>query len=155
MQLGLEPFFLIDENLSPTFAKALASTGFTITDVVTEFNGRKGVQEEEILPRLSQYGQKNAVWITKDWKAQKLHAKLIHEQSVSVLWMLIPDQGLRALRELQLLVLVIEHVSTVVRTSLTPVYLCASFNVKRPKLQRIVNPLTDKKLILQPVPISR
>lgn len=155
MQLGLEPFFVIDENLSPSFAKALASTGFSITDVVTEFNGRKGVPEEEIIPWLSQHGQKNAVWVTKDWKAQKLHAKLIHEQSVSVLWILIPDQGLRALRELQLLVLLVEHVSNIVLTSTTPVYLCASFNVRRPKLERIISPLTDKKLKFQRIPLPR
>ena len=30
-------------------------------------------------------------------------------------------------------------------TSLTPVYLCASLNVKRPKLEKIVSFLTDKK----------
>lgn len=155
MQLGLEPFFLIDENLSPSFAKALASTGFSISDVVSEFGGRKGVQEAEIIPWLSQHGQNKAVWVTKDWKAQKLHAKLIHEQSVSVLWILIPDQGLRALRELQLLVLVIEHVSAIVIASLAPVYLCASLNVKRPRLQRIVSPLTDTKLIFQRVLIPR
>ena len=153
-QLGLEPFYVIDENLSPSFARALAATGFGVTGVVEAFNGRRGVIEEEIIPWLSQHGRKNAVWVTKDWEAQKRHAKLIHEQSISVLWLLIPDQGLRALRELQLLVLVIEYVTNLVIASRTPVYLCASFNVRRPKLERIVSPLTAKKLVFQRVPLK-
>lgn len=154
-QLGLEPFFVIDENLSPSFAKALHATGFRITSIVEAFNGRRAVQEEEIIPWLSQNGRKNAIWVTKDWDAQKRHAKLIHEQNISVLWLLIPDQGLRALRELQLLVLVIEHVSNVVIESRTPSYIRASFNVRRPKLERIISPLTTPKLLYQRMPIPR
>jgi len=149
-QLGLATYtrYVTDEHISPQFTRALGVAGFR-TMTVVEALGRRGADDSEIIDWLSLHGKKDAIWVTKDWSAQKRHAKLIHEKGISVLWIEIPGQGLQALRELQLLVSITEYVMKTVSSSSSPLYFRASHDGVKPKLRRIVSPLTDSNLIYE------
>jgi hypothetical protein len=155
MQIGLGIFYVTDENISPHFAKALSVTGFDVRSIVDVPGCGRGISDEKIIEWLSVEGGRNAVWVTKDWEAQKVHAKLIHEKHIPVLWLFIPQKGLRALRELQLLASVIEFVNDTINVSAAPVYLCASFTGAKPRLEQIVNPLTSGQIICKKIPLSK
>lgn len=154
-QLSLEPLYLIDHNLSYKFADVLVAVGFNVTSVTKAFPGRERVLDDEIIDWLAQRGRQNAVWITADEEAQKVHAKLIVAKYISVLWIWRPKGGLTGLQELQLLSLVIEHVTVLVVAAQNPIYLRASLHGRRSKLERIVSPLTSKKLDYRPVLLPR
>lgn len=145
-QLNLEPLFLIDENLSPALARTFRDVGFNVTSVSEAFHGRGQVSDVEIIEWLGQQGRQNAVWVTADDNAQKAHAKLILASRISVLWILRPHAGLTALQELILLSLIINDVNAWVLSSTAPVYFRASLNVRRPKLEQIISPLTSRRL---------
>jgi hypothetical protein len=44
------------------------------------------VEDPEIIEWLGKNGEHYAVWITEDWEATKLHAKLIVANKISVWW---------------------------------------------------------------------
>lgn len=146
LKLG-EPFYLIDENLSHLYAKVFEALGFSITSVRETFGGRRNVKDEEIIPWLSKHGQHHAVWITQDIEAAKTHAKLILAHNISILWIHSRKKHpLTGLQELQLLSLIIEHVTHLVSSSSTPVYLQASLSGRKPRLDKLISPLTSLKL---------
>ena len=145
-QLNLEPLYLIDENLSPSLAHTFGAVGFNVISVAEAFQGRGQVSDEQIIGWLGQQGQQNAVWVTADDDAQKAHAKLILASLISVLWILRPRTGLTALQELKLLSLIISDVNAWVLASTNPVYFRASLNVRRPKLEQVISPLTSRRL---------
>ena len=153
LRLG-QPFYLIDENLSHLYAKVFEALGFNITNVREAFAGRRKVKDEEIIPWLAKRGRHRAVWITQDIEASKTHAKLILAHSISILWIHSRKKHeLTGLQELQLLSLVIEHVTRLVSSTNTPIYLWASLIGRRPKLDKLVSPLTSKKLEFKGIPI--
>ena len=154
-QLSLEPSYLIDENLSPSLAPTFRAVGFNVTNVSEAFPDRHQVSDEEILRWLGERGRQNGVWVTADEEAQRVHAKMILAQNISVLWIFPPRKGLTALEELQLLSLVIEDVTAVVANSAIPGYLRASLNVKRPKLEHVISPLNSPKLEFRRLPLPR
>lgn len=154
-QLSLEPLYIIDHNLSYKFADVFIAVGFNVTSVMKAFPGRESVPDDEIIDWLAQRGRQNAVWVTADEEAQKVHAKLILAKDISVLWIWRPKGGLTGLQELQLLSLVIEHVTALVGAAQNPIYLRASLHGRRPKLERIVSPLTSRRLIFRRIPLPR
>lgn len=155
-QLSLEPLYLIDENLSPSLAPVFAAVGYKVTSVKQAFSGRSGVSDEEIIRWLSERGRQNAVWVTADEDARRVHEKLIHAANISVLWILRPRRrGLTGLQELQLLSLVIEKVTATVAEAQHPVYLRASLNVRRPKLEQLVRPLTSSRLEFRGIRLAK
>lgn len=153
-QLSLQPLFLIDHNLSHIFAKAFVSVGFNVTSVTDAFPGRRSVDDPEIISLLAQQGRQRAVWITADDDAQKVHAKYIIAKGISVLWVYRPPKtGLTGLQELQLLSLIIGKVATLVSVAHSPIYLKASLNVMKPKLEKLTSSLTSRKLIFKRIPL--
>lgn len=112
------------------------------------FGGRRKVKDEEIIPWLGKHGQHYAVWITQDIESAKTHAKLILAHNISILWIRSSRKKheLAGLQELQLLSLVIEHVTHLVSSSSTPIYLWASLSGRRPRLDKLISPLTSLKL---------
>lgn len=146
-QLSLDPFFLLDHNLSHLFAPALQATGFNVTSVMAEFKGSHWVADEEIIARLARLGRHRAVWVTADTNAQRAHGKLIIAEHISVLWVFEPGRrSLTGIRQLQLLSLVIFDVHRIVAETSNPVYLRASLNVWRPRLERLAGSLIDSRL---------
>jgi len=141
--------------LSYKFADILVSVGYKVTSVREAFPGKERVPDEEIIDWLGKHGRQNAVWITADEEAQKVHAKLILAKNISVLWIWRPKGGLTGLQELQLLSLIIEHVTALVAATRNPIYLRASLHGRRPKLERIVSPLTSRKLVFKRIPLPR
>ncbi len=146
LKLG-QPFYLIDENLSHLYARVFEALGFNITSVREAFGGRRKVKDQELIPWLGKHRQHHAVWITQDVEASKTHAKLILAHNISVLWIRSrKKQELTGLQELQLLSLVIKHVTYLVSSANAPIYLWASLSGRRPKLDKLISPLTSKKL---------
>ena len=142
----VEPFFLLDENLSPYFVPAFDSLGFEMRSVVAVFAGRRGVKEEELIPWLGKRCDCCPVWITEDTDSRKRHAKLILEHKVSVLWLV--NQGrhpLNGIQELQLLSQVIPVVAKTAAGSARPVYLEASLTSRKAKLRRLQGHLFDRQ----------
>lgn len=147
-------FYLIDECLSSKLADVFTIYGFNMTCVEKEFEGRLRVTDEEIIEWLGQHSQHKAIWITGDKAAQKNHAKLILDSSISVLWLHGPrGRNLSSIQELQLLSFVIEKVTEIALSTEMPVYLEASFNVTRARLQQVVSPLTAKQLSFKKIPL--
>lgn len=154
-QLRLVPFYIVDENLTPIIARAIAACGFDITSVHEEF-GRSNVDDTEIIEWLGKYGRQQSVWITADKDASKAHAKFIIAKQNSVLWIFRPKQGLSKLQELQLLPLVIEHVTDLISATQHPLYLRASLlRGKKAKLERLISSLTTKKLVFKRIPLPK
>ena len=152
--LLLEPFFLLDCTTSFSFAPALSAAGFNVTSVRAEF-GRDRVDDEEIILHLARVGRYRSVWVTGDEDAQRAHAKLILGSAISVIWMHEPrGKSLTGLQELLLLTLVIRDANRLIAPARRPIYLRASLNGRRPKLERLVNSLLDKKLFWRRVIIE-
>ena len=154
MQLSLEPFYLLDENMSPSFPTVFNTCGYNMVSIQEAFDGRRQVGEPEFIPWLAQHHLHKGVWVTEDVQAQKLHAKLISANQISALWILTPKGGLRGIQQLQLLASVIETVNTVVVATTVPVYFQASFNIMKPKLEQLVGPLTDKNAQFKRIPLN-
>lgn len=145
-QLSLEPFFLLDQNLSYRFAPAFDALGFRMTSVHEAFPGQVSVPDQDQIIWLSDRGKQNAVWITADEDAQKAHAKLIAANDISALWIHWSPKGEKGLADLRLLTMVIPDVRDSVARATRPVYFRASWNVRRPKLERLQGTLLVKKL---------
>lgn len=155
-QLRLVPFFLVDENLSPSVARAIAACGFDITSVQQEFEGRSGVDDREIIDWLGQYGRQKSVWITADKSAAKAHAKCLLAKQNSVLWIYRPKKGLSKLQELQIISLLIEYLNDLISATQCPLYLKARLLTgKKVKLEKLVSPLTSKKLEFKRIPLPK
>ena len=154
-QLSLDPFYLIDHNLSPSFAPVFTALGYKVTSVKESFPNHVRVPDEEIIDWLAARGRQNAVWVTADEDAKKTHAKLILARGISVMWVFRPKKGLSGLQELQLLSLVIEHVTDLVAATTNPIYLQASMNSRRPKLERLISDLSAPKLVFQRIPLPK
>ena len=154
-QLSLEPFYLLDENLSPSFALVFTAVGYRVTSVNESFSDEERVSDEEIIEWLAANGRQNAVWVTADHEAKKIHAKLILAANISVLWILRSRRGLSGLQELQLLSLVIEHVTALIAAASAPVYLQASLNGRRPKLERLIGRLDQPRLEFQRISLPK
>ena len=132
------------------------AVGYNVTSVTDTFPGRNKVPDEEIIYWLGERGRQNAVWVTADVDAKRVHAKLILAANISVLCIFRPKKkGMTGLQELQLLSLVKEHVNALIAASQAPIYLQASLNGRRPKLERLVSPLTAPKLIFQRIPLPK
>lgn len=145
-QLRLKPLFIIDHNLSYALADALSACGFEVTSVIRVFPDKATVADEEIIDWLEQQGRERCVWITADENAQKVHAKYILAKQISVLWVLRPKKGLSNLKALQLLSLIIEPLEQLISSTRRPIYLRTSISGKRVKLERLITPLSEKKL---------
>jgi len=118
-----------------------------MSSVEEAFGGRRKVKDEEIIPWLGKRCRHYAVWITEDIEASKTHAKLIIAHQISILWILSrKKRELTGLQQLQLISLVIEHVTYLVSSSNTPIYLWALLIGRRPKIDKLISPLTSKKL---------
>lgn len=118
------------------------------------FPDRSTVPDKEIIEWLSSSGQHNSIWVTADDDAQKAHAKLIMASNISVLWVNRPRRGLSVLEELQLLSFVIQPMAQLVSDFQRCIYARASFNGRRPKLEQLSSPLTDKKLRWKRIPLQ-
>lgn len=143
------PLFLLDENLPPAFAPVFSTIGFNTTTVAEAFAHRRSVSDEEIIAWLSANVEnpRRSVWVSTDLRARIVHGARIVQAGISVLWIQHPSRkGLTSLQELQLLSLILEDVQTTVASSARPMYLIASLNGKRPKLEEVVGTLTDRKL---------
>lgn len=136
----------MDHNLSYKLAQAFNDVGFNFSSVRAEFPGRSTVPDEEIIGWLSDQKDFKAIWVTADDDAQKTHAKLIMARQISVLWIFRARRGLSALEELQLLSMVMQKATEIIFSASRSVYLKASFNGKRPKLEQLSNTLHDKRL---------
>ena len=154
-QLSLDPFYLIDHNLSPSYAPVFTALGYKVTSVRESFPRRIRVPDEEIIDWLAARGRQNAVWVTADEDAKKTHAKLILARNISVMWIFRPKKGLSGLQELQLLSLVIEHVTVLVAGTANPIYLQASLNGRRPKLEQLISDLAAPKLVFHRIPLPK
>ena len=151
-QLRLSPLFIIDHNLSYALADALSACGFDVTSVKAVFPNKVKVEDEEIIDRLEEQGRECSVWITADEKSQKAHAKYISAKGISVLWVVRPKKGLSTLKALQLLSLIIEPLAQLISSTKQPLYLRTSISGKRVKLERLITPLSDKKLRFKKIP---
>jgi len=152
LRLG-QPLYLIDENLSHLYARVFRAVGFNMTSVYEAF-GKRGVEDEVIIPWLGKQAGHRATWITQDIEASKTHVKLIIASSISILWIRSrKKQELTGLGELKLLTLVIEYVTYLISNSDTPLYLWASLVGRRPRLDRLISQLTSKKLEFKRLPI--
>lgn len=151
-QLSLDPFFLLDDNISYQFGPALAAVGFRVSTIRQEWPNRNPFidpvrDEDEIIPFLGSKGKHRAVWVTSDWEAHKAHARMIRAQNISVLWLNEPTgRSLTGLQELQLLSRILPDVNRIVTETTQPIYLRAFFNVRRPRLDQLVGTLFDAKL---------
>ncbi|MFC1913053.1 hypothetical protein ACFLX7_02520 [Chloroflexota bacterium] len=142
-----KPLYLLDEHLSYKFAPVFQSLGYNMTSVEDVWHGRKNVEDPEIIPWLGENGEHHAVWITEDWEATKLHAKLIVSNKISVWWIREEKHiGLTGLQELQLISLIIQFVTDIILVSKSPTYLKASLIGRRPKLERMTCHLLSPKL---------
>lgn len=155
-QLRMIPFYIVDENLSPTIAKALSACGFDITCVQEVFPNRTGVEDTEIIEWLSKHGRQKSVWITADQSAAKVHAKFLLAKQNSVLWIFRPKAGLSKLQELQLLSLIIEHVTELMSNTNIPLYLRAELLTgKKAKLEKLFSSLKDRHLDFRRIPLPK
>ena len=143
------PLFLLDENLPPAFAPVFSAIGFKMTSVAEAFANRRSVSDEEIIAWLSANVEipQRSVWVSTDLRARLVHGTRIVQSGISVLWIQQPPRkGLTSLQEIQLLSLILEDVRTIVASSARPMYLIASLNGKRPKLEEVAGTLTDRRL---------
>ena len=151
----MDPFFLLDENLSPYFVPAFDTLGYDMRSVVAVFAGRRGVKEEELIPWLGRQCGCRPVWITEDTDSRKRHAKLILQHQISVLW--LENQGkftLKGIQELQLLSQVMPTVADLATCSPSLIYLAASLTSRRAKLRRLAGNLLDKHAQYVRIPLD-
>ena len=149
-----EPFFLLDQCLSPRIARqVLDATGHRITTVRDEWPERdlnvNPPQDQEIIPHLGNRGGHRGVWITLDWDASVEHADLIDRWRISALWLRPPEGAANRFslsQQSQLLVAVVDSAYRIVADADAPVYLrarLASGDAPRPVLERLAGSLPD------------
>ena len=117
--------------------------------------GKKSAEDRDIIEWLgkqqSLYGFKG-VWITDDWEASKLHAKLILAHSISVFWVCDPlNNALRAIQQLQVMTMLIEYIDVIYKEKPTPTYLKGTIDKRKTKLYTLASHLLARKLEWQKV----
>lgn len=154
--------YLLDENISYKFAVPLKAIGYDITSVeeiwpktVLNAVGKKSVEDPEIIEWLGKQQSNNnkAVWITDDWNSGKMHAKLILAQSIYVFWICDPvHKALRAIEQLQVIVMLIEIVDNIIQGAHHPCYLQGTISNRKAKLYKLnchlLSPKLDWKKVL-------
>lgn len=155
--MATKPLYLLDENISYKFAIPFKALGYDMTSVHEEFSkekllllGKKSAEDPDIIGWIGQqqldYDFKG-VWITGDWEAHKLHAKLILAHSICVFWICDPlNHALKAIQQLQVLTMLIEHIDTIFDTTTSPKYLKGTIENRKTKLYELNCYLMDKKL---------
>lgn len=151
------PLYLLDENISYKFVVPFKALGYDMTSVEEVFPksqlallGKKSAEDPDIIEWIGQqqtnYGLKG-VWITDDWEASKLHAKLILAHSICVFWVCDPlNNALRAIQQLQVLAMLIEQADTIFRTANSPKYLKGTMDGRKIRLWTLASHLMAPKL---------
>ena len=152
-----KPLYLLDECISHRFAVPFKALGYDMTSVNDVFpkdqlilHGKKSAEDPEIIDWLGKQ-QSNynipGVWITDDWEASKLHAKLILANSICVFWVCDPlNKALRSMQQLQVLANLIEYADEIYKTTSAPKYLKGTIDERKTKLWMLNCHLMDKKL---------
>ena len=150
-----EPFFLLDQNLSHRIAPQVTrATGFPITPVRDEWPDRDleidPPRDWEIAPHLGAKAGHRGVWITLDWGALRQHTSVIHNSSISVLWLRGEESRnfptLSRLQQTEMIIAVIATVHRQVAESDSPVFLLARLDSESnlpPILERLEGTLLD------------
>ena len=159
-----EPFFLLDQSLSPRLARQVfRTTRLTIATVRGEWPEKDfdeyAPRDEEIIPYLSGRAGHRGVWITADLGARRHHRELIDRHRISELWLLSPDDRdvpfYRAQQSL-LLVAVVNTIRRIVAEAGEPVYLNARIGVAgQPVLERLQGTFLNSDEVWQRVPLDR
>lgn len=152
-----KPLYLLDENISNKFIIPFQALGYNMTSVNDEFPkaklrevGKKSAEDPDIINWLSSQQELQgckSVWITDDWKAHKAHAKIILASFISVFWICDPlHNALRAIQQLQVLTMMIEHIDNIIQKSDGPKYLKGTNDNGKIKLWLLSSHLLAKKL---------
>lgn len=148
-QLRFNPYYFVDENLTPLIASSLAYCGYDCDCVQKYYQNEKAKGDPLIIQQLGDFGREKSIWITADTDPPKIHARYILSKHNSVLWVFRPPKsGLSTLHELLLMCLVIEDLDALLRNTNHPLYLRASLLLPRKKgrLETLISPLTDKSM---------
>ncbi len=152
------PLYLLDANISYRFAVPFKALGYDMTSVADvclkgqlRLQGKKSAQDPDIIEWMG--GQqtihgRRGVWITADWEASKVHAKLILANSICVFWICDPrNHALQAIQELQVLVMLIEQADDILTKATCPIYLRGTMDPNRKtKLWKLASHLMAPKL---------
>jgi hypothetical protein len=148
-QLRFNPYYFVDENLTPLIATSLAYCGYDCDCVQKYYQNEKRKGDPLIIEHLGNFGREKSIWVTSDTDPKKIHARYIFSKSNSVLWVFRPAKsGLSILNELLLMCLVIEDLDALLAKSNHPLYLRASLLLphKKGRLETLISPLTDKSM---------
>lgn len=151
-QLRFNPYYFVDENLTPLIASSLAYCGYDCDSVQTYYRNERAKGDLLIIKHLGDFGREKSLWITSDTDPKKIHARYIMSKHNSVLWVFRPaKRGLSVLHELLLMCLVIEDLNSLLVNSEHPLYLRASLLMphKKGRLETLISPLTDKKMMFK------
>lgn len=105
--------YLLDENLNPLIAEALAKFSWDI-QTVTQVFGRDGVDDEEVIDWL---GKTGSVWLTQDVSAKRQYEFQLKTKRISTVWIRQPKAGLTAWEQFKLLVRAIDRIHEKIKTS--------------------------------------
>lgn len=152
-----KPLYLLDENISYRFVIPFKALGYDMTSVEEVFPkeqllllGKKSAEDPDIIKWLgTQQTNYNlrGVWITDDWQASKLHAKLILAHSICVFWVCDPlNHALRAIQQLQVLAMLIEDIDDIFKTTTSPKYLKGTMDGRKSRLWMLASHLMAPRL---------
>jgi hypothetical protein len=83
-------------------------------------------------------GLQRGVWVTADERARRTHSQVIRSSEVSIVWVRRDRrQGMSTKDQILLILWVIDEVVEGITRSRSPVQFIASYNGKRPKLERL------------------
>ena len=151
------PLYLLDENISYKFAIPFKALGYDMTSVEEVWPnqhllalGKKSVEDPEIIAwrgkQQTDFGF-NGVWITDDWDASKLHAKLILANSICVFWVCDPlNHSLRAIQQLQVITMLIEYIDDIFQKATSPKYLMGTIDGRKTRLWALKCHLMSRRL---------
>ena len=157
-----KPLYLLDENISYKFVIPFKALGYDMTSVEEVFPkeqllllGKKSAGDPDIIEWLGTQ-QANyhlrGVWITDDWEASKLHAKMILAHSICVFWVCDSlNHALRAIQQLQVLAMLIEHIDDILQATTSPTYLKGTMVNRRIRLWRLSSHLMAPRLTWEKV----
>ncbi len=148
-QLRFNPYYFVDENLTPLIATSLAYCGYDFDSVHKYYPNEKSIKDPKIIEHLGNFGREKSLWVTSDTDPQKIHARYIMSKHNSVLWVFRPAKtGLSILHELLLMCLIIEDLNALLVNSNHPLYLRASLLMpqKKGRLETLISPLTEKSM---------
>ena len=152
-----KPLYLLDECISHRFTVPFKALGYDIKSIHDVFpkdqlilQGKKSAEDPDIIQWIgkqqSDYGL-IGIWITDDWEASKLHAKLILAHSICVFWICDPlNKSLNAIQQLQVLAMLIEEANLIFKTATSPIYLRGTIDNRKARLWTLNCHLMDKKL---------